>query len=304
MDFSHTGNVVEGAPVKLGGVAVGRVEEIRARSPSGATRDGEPLPVRMEVSVEPEALEALHEDARGDGGDAWARWASRTWSCGPGSADAPPLAGRRHPARRRTRRDWIWSRCGSPASSRRRAGCWRRTRTALDTLVTSVSGITQSVDAILGDNREEIAGLAGELQAAARDLRALAALARKTMEPGGKGARLLDDAAASARVLREDVPQLSGDAKKVLGQMATLSGELGPEDVQQLKLALERYSAAGEKLERLATRGEQVMARLEPMLDPDAGTLGALASDPALYEDLKALVEDLRKHPWKILWKD
>ena len=36
VDFSHTGNVVKGAPVKLGGVVVGRVEEIDLRAgPAG-----------------------------------------------------------------------------------------------------------------------------------------------------------------------------------------------------------------------------------------------------------------------------
>jgi phospholipid/cholesterol/gamma-HCH transport system substrate-binding protein len=37
VDFSHTGNVVKGSPVKLGGVVVGRVEERRGE-PESLTR--------------------------------------------------------------------------------------------------------------------------------------------------------------------------------------------------------------------------------------------------------------------------
>jgi phospholipid/cholesterol/gamma-HCH transport system substrate-binding protein len=32
--------------------------------------------------------------------------------------------------------------------------------------------------------------------------------------------------------------------------------------------------------------------------------LGAVMQDKQVYDDLKSLLADLRKHPWKMLWKD
>ena len=54
VNFSHTGNVVEGAPVKLGGVVVGRVQDI---SLLADRRDeaGFPLPVQMDLFVSKQA---------------------------------------------------------------------------------------------------------------------------------------------------------------------------------------------------------------------------------------------------------
>jgi phospholipid/cholesterol/gamma-HCH transport system substrate-binding protein len=142
--------------------------------------------------------------------------------------------------------------------------------------------------------------LTAELAKAAKDLRSLAEVARNHLHPGGRGDRLLDDASATARALRNDVPQLSEDARRLLGRLSHLSDQVTDEDVQKLKLAIDKYSAAGEKLDSLAARGERLLAQIEA----GEGTLGQIQKDPQLYQDVKALVEDLRKHPWKILWKD
>src|SRR4051812_40773429 len=62
VDFGHAGSVVKHAPVKMGGVIVGRVERINL-TPSRRDPAGEPLMVEMEFSLEKDALAALREDA-------------------------------------------------------------------------------------------------------------------------------------------------------------------------------------------------------------------------------------------------
>src|SRR5690348_10998578 len=61
VDFSHTGNVVKGAPVKLGGVQVGKVDAI-ALDPARHDAKGAPLPVSMKLSLSREAFAALRSD--------------------------------------------------------------------------------------------------------------------------------------------------------------------------------------------------------------------------------------------------
>lgn len=295
--FAHTGNVVKGAPVKLGGVTVGKVEEI-VLEPSRRDKDGDPLPVSMALSVNEETFRALHTDAAvtvatvGPLGEPYLE----LW---PGSASAPQLAlGATLRGTDAPRLDIVALRLSNFLESASRV--LEENPKALGTLVTGVSSLTQNVDSLIGDNREDVRVIAEELSGAAKDLRALAQVARRNFEPGGKADRLLDDSALTARALRSDVPELSADAKRVLGQLAVLSGEFNEEDARKLKVAIDRYSAAGEKLEQLATRGDRLLAQIEA----GEGTLGALQKDAELYNDLKALVEDLRKHPWKILWKD
>ena len=59
------------------------------------------------------------------------------------------------------------------------------------------------------------------------------------------------------------------------------------------------------------TRGETVMERADGIsqradrlltrLEKGEGTVGKLMKDEAVYEDLKALLNDLRANPWKLM---
>jgi phospholipid/cholesterol/gamma-HCH transport system substrate-binding protein len=297
VDFSHTGNVVKGAPVKLGGVAVGRVEEIRLL-PDRRDAAGNPLPVQMALSVEPKALGALRADARvtvatvGPLGEPYLE-------LNPGSAQAavlPPDATVR--GTDAPRLDIVALQLSSFLDAASRA--LEKDPEGLMGLASNVSALSRRLTEVLGENREDVRTLTSELTAASRDLRVLAHHARVTMQPGGPGARLIGDAAAVAGVAKRELPGISQSAARTLGGLSALTGELTAEDGQKLRAALQSYTAAGAHLEQVAARAERVLARMEA----GEGTLGALQKDPQLYDDLKALVTDLRKHPWKVLWKD
>jgi phospholipid/cholesterol/gamma-HCH transport system substrate-binding protein len=100
--------------------------------------------------------------------------------------------------------------------------------------------------------------------------------------------------------LRAEVPVMSRQAEVALGGVAALTGGFTEEDGRKLKDAIARYSAAGEKLDGIALRADRMLAKLEA----GEGTLGATIKDKQVYDDLKSLLADLRKHPWKMLWKD
>ena len=79
-----------------------------------------------------------------------------------------------------------------------------------------------------------------------------------------------------------------------------MSGPLTEEDGQKLKAMIAKYQAAGEKVDALATRADRVLAKLEA----GEGSMGKVMKDPAVYDELKSLLTDVRKNPWKLLWKD
>jgi phospholipid/cholesterol/gamma-HCH transport system substrate-binding protein len=296
VEFSHTGNVVKGAPVKLGGVPVGRVERI-ILTPEQRDEFGVPMPVRMELSVDAPSLAALRKDAAvtvattGPLGEAYLELY-------PGVSKLPlpsdkPLRGVDAP-----RLDLVAGRLSSFLESASKV--LEEDPRALSTLVHGVAGLSSTLDGVLTENRTDIHTLATELALAAKDLRSLSQTARANLEPGGKGARLIDDAAESAKIMRQTLPGLTQEAGKAVGGLAALSGGFTQEDGAKLRVAIDKYSAAGEKLERLADRGDRVLSRLEA----GEGTAGKVLKDPQLYDDLKELVKDLRKSPWKMLWKD
>ncbi len=56
----------------------------------------------------------------------------------------------------------------------------------------------------------------------------------------------------------------------------------------------------GGQLQELTTHLDAALQHVQA----GRGTIGGLYLDPKVYEDLRALLDDLKKHPWKMLWKD
>jgi phospholipid/cholesterol/gamma-HCH transport system substrate-binding protein len=296
VNFSHTGNVVKGAPVKLGGVQVGKVDGIEL-DPARHDDKGLPLPVTMKVGLSKDAFAALRSDvavtvsSQGPLGEPYLE-------LNPGAAaqaydPKAPVRGIDAP-----RIDIVSNELARFLQGA--SGVLEKDPEALSRLIAGFSSLTRNVDGVLTDNREDIRQIAQELSEAAKDLRALSATARAQLEPGGKAATLLDDASVSAKTMRTELPSLSSKAQTALGGLAAVSGQLTEEDGKQLRAALLRYAAASEKLDAMATRADHILKRLEA----GEGTAGAVLQDKQVYDDLKSLLADLRKHPWKMLWKD
>ena len=52
---------------------------------------------------------------------------------------------------------------------------------------------------------------------------------------------------------------------------------------------------------RKALRG--VSELMENVRDGE-GTIGALLHDREMYDDIREMMKDLKRHPWKFLWKE
>jgi len=296
IDFAHTGSVVKNAPVKLGGVQVGAVEQVELIA-DRRDASGHVMPVKMIATISKEAAAALRKDAavtvssQGPLGESYLE----LW---PGSSPEKfdpkvPIRGTDAP-----RLDVVSNRLAMFLDAATEV--LEKDPEALAKLFRGVGGLTTTVDGVLTENRDDLRTLTSELAATAKDLRQLAAIARKEIEPGGKANALLDDAAATAKVARTELPGLTKKADTALTGIANVSGQLTEEDGQRLKAMLVKYQAAGEKLDGLATRADRILGRLEA----GEGTMGALMKDKQVYTDLKDLLADLKAHPWKFLWKD
>jgi phospholipid/cholesterol/gamma-HCH transport system substrate-binding protein len=296
VDFSHTGNVVKGAPVKLGGVQVGKIERIDL-DPSRKDSKGVPLPVTMTMSLSREAFNALKTDtavtvsSQGPLGEPYLE-------VNPGSAAAPFDASGHVRGTDAPRIDVVsneLARFLQMASS-----ALEKDPDAVGRLLSGVSSLTHDVDGVLTDNRDDIRQIAKELAEAVKDLRAVAAAAKTQIEPGGKAATLIDDASVTAKQLKTDVPAISSKAQTALNGVANVTGQFTEQDGKELRAAALRLASTTEKLDAMAAKADRIFKKLEA----GDGTLGAMIQDKQVYDDLKNLLSDLRKHPWKMLWKD
>jgi phospholipid/cholesterol/gamma-HCH transport system substrate-binding protein len=296
VDFSHTGNVVKGAPVKVGGVIVGKVAKIDLKA---ERRDdqGQPLPVSMVLDVTREAKAALRSDAQvmvssqGPLGESYLELLI-------GKADAGLPEGKAVRGVDSPRIDVVSNKLARFLEAASKV--LEDDPEALQRVVVGVSNLATTVDGVITENRADARAIAQDLSAAAKDLRVLSALAKKELEPGGKGSALLDDASAAARTLRTDAPELSRRASVALGGLAALTGGFTEADGEKVRSAVTKYSAAGDKLDNIAARADRILAKIEA----GEGSMGGFYKDKQVYDELKSLLSDIRKHPWKMLWKE
>lgn len=296
VDLPHSGGIPRGAPVRMAGVRIGRVTQV-ALLPDRLDEAGRSLAVRMALEIDRDVFARMHEGVSVE------------------FATQGPLG-----------EPYLELSSGDPAAAPLQPGATLRAHPPrLDQLMPKLIALIDTAQVLLGEvDGDSVRTLLGELRLVASHVRTfldaqgqtieatLGSLSKvsKTLETlSARGARLLSpkgdlnqaiaDLAALSLTLREEIPAVTGKAQAALEDMARLSGSITPEDVAALRQALREAEAAGKKLNALVDRAEVVLAEVSS----GKGTLGALVKDEALYEDLRALITELKAHPWRLLWK-
>ncbi len=310
VDFGYTGALQVGGPVRVSGVNVGKVKEIRFleadETPELAERPGlgQTLPplVRVRITVDHELRGRLRRDAKvyvamqGFIGESYVE-------ISPGSGAEPLVTGRAVRGVDAPRLHVVMLQAGYalevittllsqflPAQTLEAEG------------VVAKSGGPSDLFAALTDlvrgNRENIGKLVSEHAALAADLRVVVARAREATE-NGELAQLLDNGNAVAVVLRRELPHILEQTQASLDDLHVLASSLkssavkAPEivaRVDQMTRGLELTVADVQAMVHNVRRGE--------------GTIGGFVNDAQIYDDVKELMRDLRRNPWKFFWRD
>jgi phospholipid/cholesterol/gamma-HCH transport system substrate-binding protein len=110
-------------------------------------------------------------------------------------------------------------------------------------------------------------------------------LLQLTIRSRVKVERMIDDLSKSSG----DVTKIVASAQKVSANLEMLTGSLKKKDVDRTMKNL--------------TNTLNVMNDLANDLKDGKGTIGVLMQDQQMADDIKGLVEELKAHPWKLLWK-
>ncbi len=110
-------------------------------------------------------------------------------------------------------------------------------------------------------------------------------LLQLTLQSRAKVEKMIDDLSKSSG----DVTQIVAGAQKVSKNLAALTDSLRKNDMD---LTLKNVNNT-----------MKVMNQLANDVNAGKGTVGVLLKDDQMADDIKALVEELKAHPWKLLWK-
>lgn len=174
----------------------------------------------------------------------------------------------------------------------------------------AVLGDGQAMEAMLQDGAATLKELRATSERLGKDL---PGLLEKTDDLLGKGQAMMDSASRELTRATDSMDRVMGEATAALRDSRALMKDLQPV-IQELSptLAEARTLArkAGEVLPTLEKSIQDVPRLVNNMnLVGDAlvqgkGTVGAMIMDRAMYDDMREMLLDLKRRPWKIIWKE
>jgi phospholipid/cholesterol/gamma-HCH transport system substrate-binding protein len=297
VDYNFSGNIQPGAPVKVSGIKVGKVEDVLFYGGKIDEKTGRRVQVRLKVWVENRVKETIREDAEffvntaGVLGEQYLEIA-------PGSYDKPALApdsvvvGVDPP-----RTDLIVARLYEFLDSV--TTLLHDDKDMIRDLLKNGASAVAEVNQLLHDNREQIGKLLVSADKLAGEASGVLADVRTGIDPKVIG-RTIADADRAIDTTNGAIAQLTPKVQKALDEAIRVTGLLTAERVDK---ALATADAATVTLGKAGGLIDNVNGMVTDVR-AGKGTAGKLLVKDDIYADVKELVRDLRRNPWKFFWKE
>jgi phospholipid/cholesterol/gamma-HCH transport system substrate-binding protein len=295
VNFGFSGNIQSGAAVKLSGIKVGKVEEVRFLGGKEDPDTKKRVYVQVVAFVEERVREVIRKNAeffvstQGVLGEQYLE-------IQPGTFDQPPLdlskpvTGVDPP-----RTDLIVARLYEFLDSI--TSLLRDDKDVIRDFLKSGASVVRTLDGILQANQSQIGRLLGNVDGLTKEASSLLASIRAGVGDASQIRTTLANIEALSSALRRDIDPLIAKAKKALDGVNGLTSAVDREQVQK---ALADLIALSARADKIAGDAQSLMADIKK----GKGTAGALLVDQQIYDDLKELVRDLKRNPWKFFWKE
>jgi phospholipid/cholesterol/gamma-HCH transport system substrate-binding protein len=298
VDYGFSGNIQPGAPVKVSGIKVGKVEEVEFLGGKVIEKSGRRVQVRLEVWVEDRVKDTIRRDAE--------FFINTSGVLGEQYLEIVPGDDYQHPP---LGEDVVVVGVDPPRT---------------DLIVARLYVVLDSLSSVLTEERDFIKNLlkngasaVGELEALLRENRAelgeliesggaLAGQAAVTLDKVNQGleppvvARTVRHADELLVTANQSLSNLTPQARAFLTDALRVTGLLTRERIDRaIKIADGAVAATG-KAGKLIDNVDGMVTDLRK----GKGTAGALLSREELYADLREMIRDLKRNPWKFFWKE
>ena len=298
VDYNFSGNIKPGAPVKLAGIKVGKVKEVKLMGGEVDDTTGDRVLVRLSVWVEDRVVDSIRKDAEffintsGVLGEQYLEIVPGSDYQSPALGSGVVVRGIDPP-----RTDLIVSRLYLVLDSLSKV--LTEDRDYIRKLLHDGAGAMHEINGLLSDNRQEIGQLLQSTNALAGEATLSLAKVNQGLEPATirktmRGAETFLSAAESG--IRGATPKLN----TLLGDATRVTGMLTEERLDKAMAVADEAVSLGGKTGKLVDNVDGVVTDLRA----GKGTAGALLVREEIYADLREMLRDLKKNPWKFFWKE
>lgn len=301
VDVSTTSDLKVGSPVKIAGVPAGKVDEIVYKGGEMDDAVGRRVWVRLHLRIDSEKIPTIHEDGKfyittqGVLGEKYVEIDPGTpelasLKSGAVVEGVPPM-----------RLEVIAAQAGSLLESvsklvKDNEGALGDILGDMRETMSSMKSAAARIDKLVTDNEGKVAKAVDELVALETDARQLIASANHAVGDGEELRQTIANAREVSADIRARVGPVVGELEATLQKYAALA-ETGQAAVEEVRTSV--VDGIGDARKALAD-----ISVLTGRIRDGKGSLGALLADDEIYDDVREMLKDLKRHPWKFLWKE
>ncbi|HEY5927382.1 MAG TPA: MlaD family protein [Kofleriaceae bacterium] len=303
VDYDYIGSLQPGAPVKVSGIKVGKVTEVEFRGGKIDPQLGKRVQVRVTVWIEDRVRDSIRSDAEffintaGVLGEQYLEIVpGRDWDKPPIAENAvihgPPAV---HDP---PRTDLVVARLYEVLDGV--AAVLRDDRDAIKNLLANSANAVKEANDLLHNNRERIGELIGNGSELAKEAKVTLAKVNKGLGDGRQIGTLVADADATLKAAQNTMSTLTPSAQALMTDAKRVTSIITEERVDKAINAADKAATAAGKAGGLIDNVNGMVTDLRA----GKGTAGALLAREDIYSDLRELIRDLKRNPWKFFWKE
>ncbi len=299
VEYDYSGNLQEGAPVKVAGIKVGKVEAVHFYGGKVNPATGRRVQVLVEAWVEDRAHESIRQDAEFFVNTAGVLGEQYLEIVPGDDYDNPPIElGATVTGKNPPRTDLVVARLYEVLENL--SEVLRDDKDTIKDLLKNSASAVSEVNNLLIANREQLSSLIGETSE-------LADQAGQTLQKVNQGIgdpkvirRTIEDADALLVAARGAITTVTPEAVALIDDANRVTGIITEERIDRAIGAADKAATAAQKAGGLIDNVDGMVTDLRA----GKGTAGALLVKEELYADLRELIRDLKRNPWKFFWKE
>lgn len=304
VDYDYIGSLQAGAPVKVSGIKVGKVSDVEfLGGKPDAKVGGQRVQVRVTAWIEDRARDSIRGDAEffintaGVLGEQYLEIVpGQDW-------DHPPIAANAiiHGAPRvhdPPRTDLVVARLYEVLDGV--ASVLRDDKDEIKHLLSNSASAVAEANQLLVDNRTKIGDLIGNGADLAKEAKTTLAKVNAGLGDGRPVASLVADADQTLRTAQTTMTTLTPSAQALMTDATRVTGIITEQRIDKAIAAADKAASAAGKAGGLIDNVNGMVTDLRA----GKGTAGALLARDEVYSDLRELIRDLKRNPWKFFWKE